>query len=168
MAHSSKKNLIIFSLLASLVIGALDNPINLSAQAKSNESSVTENSDAIALKAFATIDDFSKEQIEFALDFADEMSSTSASAQFEILIGGRATPLVLDDKTPVRERLRAAKKNPQVTMYVCAEDIERLRRTIGPDRVKLVTGIHEASCDQKAKQFLREEWLHIDVTVAGN
>jgi len=154
-------------LLAIIVMGTLAGQPTATAQTAPHESSASENPQEVSMRAFATIDDFKKAWIEFALDYADEMSQMTSSGQFEILVGGKATPLVLDDKTPVRERLRAATANPQLKVYVCTEDTERLRKSLGPDSVKLAAGVLETSCEQKVKQFVREKWLRVDVAATS-
>jgi hypothetical protein len=154
-------------LFALVLIGTFGTQPIAMGQNTPHESSGPESPQAAAVKMFATIDHFDKAQIEFALDYADEMPNVSSSAQFEILIGGKATPLVLDNETPVRERLRTAATNPQLKVYVCTEDTERLGKTLGAERVKLAAGVLEASCEQKVKQFLREKWMRVDVAAAS-
>lgn len=117
----------------------------------------------MTVNAFATIDDFNQSHMEFALDYADELLNTSPSARFEILVGGKATVLVLENMTPVRERLQAAAANPRLKVYVCADDTERLRKQFGTLRVTLLEGIVEAHFEQKVEQYEREDWLRIDV-----
>jgi hypothetical protein len=135
------------------------------AQAKPAPSS---GADDTVLRAYATIDDPRKAELELALDLAQEAFKTSPTTQFEILAGGKATVLVLDDKSPSRARLQAATANPRLKVYVCSENTKQLRQALGADRVKLVSGVLEASCEQKVKQYLHGDWVRFDVSGAAD
>jgi|GEM_PF-4319686 len=128
----------------------------------------SETADDTVLKAYATVDDPRKAELELALDFAQEAFKTSPTTQFEILAGGKATVLVLDDKSPSRARLLAATANPRLKVYVCSENTQQLRKALGADRVKLVSGVLEASCEQKVRQYLHEAWVRFDVSGAAD
>ena len=49
----------------------------------------------------------------------------------EILVGGKATVLVLERTSPVRERLQAAIADPRLRIYACSEETQRLKQRLG-------------------------------------